>query len=1537
MRKICLFLLMLTLAVGVNAQRKTDVLDRGLVAMKVSSGVYLSWRIPAEEYYDVTYNVYRNGTPIAEGLTVSNFTDPVGTKTNTYSVAPVVRGVVKDRCVDVSVWSSSYKEIPLTHADIRSTLVPNDACCADVDGDGELEIIMKFDNLSEMEQAYPKYGPTVGGVVTHEYTIFEVLKQNGQRLWWLNCGPNMGDFQNNEQNMVAFDWDQDGKAECVMRAASGTVVHYANGNTYVVGNANTNVRAATGGGVNWFVTTTEEYLLYMNGETGEVYDCIPYPLALLESGETDMNKAWGDGSGHRASKHFFGAPYLDGRKPSIFIARGIYTRHKMAALDVNPTTHKLSVRWKWYNNSNGPWKGQGYHNFGIADVDWDGRDEIVYGSMVIDDNGNGLSTTGLGHGDSQHCSDFNPYIHGQEIYACLEDNPGNNYRDATTSKLYHRYIAGTDDGRAMAGNFTNDFPGGLGCSAREGAVSTIVNEAVAGLGATGVNTNFRIYWDGDLCSETFNYLNGKNTEGCVAKYGSWTPIYTMAGSMTNNDTKGTPCYQGDILGDWREEVIMRTANNNIRIYSTPTPTAHRITSLWHDHQYRNAMVWQMCGYNQPPHTSFYIGEMEGITTPQPPLTTVGRTEVANGGTISAAYNDKHVIVCETKNSSVSIADGVSPYILTFNVPTWVQGSAASECTTKETNIKYTTYTCNVTGGGLAGSTRLVKQGDGILNLPAAEFTHTGETSLWGGVTNFNGTMKNSDLVLHRFAEFNATGEFKNISAEYASVIRPGGSNAKGTIATNHYSMGFGSRLTVDLFSNDITADQINAKSLSIETKSDAAWIAAGPQYLSPVIELVGHLKSGASKMEAGKYVIATIEGEVEGDVNSIILEGLPTEKKQLYVEDGKLILEILPMRDPATVYWTGVNGNAWDLDYTENFYLVNGEIQEPTTFVSDDDVVFDNNATRKAVELNANLMPASVTFNNSATYTLGGEGSIDGSAKFTKEGSGTVVVSNINTYTGGTYLKGGTTRVTQLANQYNEYGSLGARTTNANLFTMENGATLQTTSAVETNSPMKMVGDEGGVINNSAEFRMEAALSGTQLTKKGSGCLFIHGNSTLSRLIVTAGSVAETVRPATTVELQGGILYDDAQNTVHPIYVPEGKSAAWHLTYSYYTGYNNALTGSGTLTIVPRNSVSRVRIESGWNSFEGTIVHNTSLWLPLRGNVTAPKMTLQLAAGSAAASSPGYTYSIGAVTGSGSLTNSACDFNSSAQVSGNVTWNIGNSLDKDFTFSGSINDNSASNYCTFNKVGSCTMTYNGPGMNITHPVTVNGGLILNNETGANLGTGKLTLASGSTLTSTASTLKNSTIQANSTSKMYVTKCNFTGTTMTFSSGSELNLYKNSNVKDRGVLDAGSANITINNGAKISAYLKNNTLASSITTTGKVTINGNITIEYNSNSRTGVTPKQMPSWKIVDASNIVLGSTVTWTFAELPEGYVWDTSNFATDGTVSIIADPTGVNELKAVQLGSNELTEAHTLSGAYVGRPTKPGIYVQKGQKYIVE
>ena len=1349
--------LMGLMTIGVSAQRVTDKLDRGLTAMKVSGGVFVSWRILGEEYYDVTYNLYRDGVKVNDApLSVSNFTDKGGTTSSTYAVTAIVGGQEQERCATVTPWSSSYKEIKLTHEGIRSTLVPNDACCADVDGDGQLEILMKFDNQSEIDQSFPKNGPTVGGVVTKEYSIFECLKLDGTRLWWVNCGPNMGDFQNNEQNIVGYDWDGDGCAEVVMRACDGTTIHMADGTTYTVGNASVNVRGATGGGANWFVTTDGEYLVYMDGKTGKPYQCLPYPLKRLESGESDLNKAWGDGYGHRASKHFFGAPYLDGRKPSIFLARGIYTRHKMIAYDVDPQTHQLKERWRWFNNSNGPWKGQGYHNYCVADVDMDGRDEIVFGSMVIDDNGKGLSTTGFGHGDAEHVGDLNPYHHGQEVFACMEDNPGTNYRDATTSQVYFRYTAGRDVGRCIAGNFSNSYPGGIGTPTGGSPLSLVTATQNGSLVEDGMNQNFRIYWDGDLCEETFNYSNGKNTAGCIAKYGSWSPIYTCQGSMTNNDTKGTPCYQGDILGDWREEIIMRTSNNNIRIYSTPTETKWRNYTLWNDHQYRNAMVWQMCGYNQPPRPSYFLGELEDITIAPPPLTMTGRTEVVDGGTIGSSLNGQHVIVCETGNSSVSIEAGAQPQVLTFNVPTWVQGTAPSECTTQSTKINYTTYECTVSGGGISGAARLVKQGDGVLTLPKADFTHTGATDVWGGTLNFDGTLKQSPLWLNRFAQLNSNGgEFLSIKADYGSVIRPGGENSKGTITAGELALGFGSRLVVDLYGGDLTADGLKVKTLKIERKTGTAWTKFGPEYLMPVIEVVGHLADGASSMAPGKYVIAEVE-QVEGSADDLLLEGMSTTKKLLYIEDGKLIVEIIGLRDATQVTWNGLKSGSWDYAETENFMVGS----EQTVFVSGDDVTFNNEAVQKTVTLQDELFPGMITIEGTNSFTFNGTGSWGGDAQFVHQGTGTVTISNKNSYTGGNHLKGGTTRVSLLANQYSAVGNLGGVTTKPALFTMENGAVLQTTVAVETASPMQMIGDEGGVITNSADFRMNAALSGTVLTKKGGGCLYLMKGGTIQNVVLTAGSIALQNNSAVkSVELQGGTLWDDVQSTSHAIYVPKGKSATWQLTNTYYTAYANKLTGEGTLTIVPRNTVSRVRITGNWSEFQGTVKHtNKDIWLPLDASTGMPKATLDIAAG-CTVTNVAKTFAIGRLTGRGSLAQPTANFQNQSAVSGNNTWNVGNDDLGDFVFDGTFTDGGGSNKCIFNKVGSCKMTVGGKS-NHTGATNVRAGE-LSLKSGALIGKGALTVNAGAILTFPVNPqpLTNSTITINGTIRVDVSDFN----------------------------------------------------------------------------------------------------------------------------------------------------------------------------------
>ena len=1175
-KTLLLFALTMIPVLTAFSQRKTDALDRGLIAIKTTNGVYCSWRIMGEEYYDVKYNLYRDGTKVnSEPLSVSNYSDAVGTSSSKYTVKAVVRGTEQTASKEATVWTDSYLEITPQHAtSITSTLVPNDACCADVDGDGELEILIKYDNKVEISSLFPKEGHN------GEYTIFEVLKMDGSLLWWVNCGPNMGDFQNNEQNIAAYDWDQDGKAEAIMRLSEGSVIHMKDGSTYTIGADGKNGTAWTNyrtpkveGGVEWFTHYGNEFLVYMNGETGVPYQVMEFPLKRLEDGETNLEKAWGDGYGHRSSKYFFGAPYLDGRKPSIFLARGIYTRHKMIAYDVNPSTHELSMRWRWNcNDSSSPWYGQGYHNYGIADVDWDGRDEICFGSMVIDDNGKGLSTTGLGHGDAQHHGDFNPYIHGHEIYACNEDHPDNNYRDATTSKIYYRQTSSNDDGRSMMGNFSNKYPGCLGRSGHDTAISSVTNNHIPN--DIAFDVNFRIYWDGDLLEETFNGTGTRNSAGRIYKPGVG-DIITLAGSLTNNDTKATPCYQGDLFGDWREEVIMRTADNKIRIYSTTIPTEWRNYTLWHDMQYRNAMVWQMNGYNQPPHTSYFLGELEGITMAPPALTMTGRTEIQNGGSITTT--DNAVIACETNDMSISVSEGASPYIFIDNAASHVIGHDNNNY------IERVYYKHTLIDGAFSGATRIIKQGDGILVLPNVSEKHTGNTDIWAGTLQFDGTMENSPVWLNRHTSLISDGgNFKGgIKADYNATIYPGGKEKVGTITTTTLALGFGSRVVFD--ANASETDKITADKLTIEKKD---W-QYGPEYLVPVFQING------SELEAGDYTLVKVD-QVEGNIEDIVVEGISGKKYEIKYENGLVILSILPLRNPTEIIWDGGDDGIWNFAETEN-YLVNGE---RNYFVTGDAVVFNDNANQTTVNLVGELQPGSVTFDNSnKNFIVQGNGIITGKTSLTKKGTGNLTINNINKFTGDVNIEGGKLTAASLANKDGaEYGALGG----VNNKITFNGGALSVNSNIVTTQPISIT-DGGGSIEvaNGSQLTLNGAISGSlkELTKTGAGTLILNGNASYGTLNVNQGTVnggessSSVHQYPSTIVLNGGALkdpdniYSYSTNNAN-IVVPEGKTAAWSLDAR--CNYKGKLTGKGTLTV----NVTSVRsyMQGDWSQFEGTLI-----------------------------------------------------------------------------------------------------------------------------------------------------------------------------------------------------------------------------------------------------------------------------------------------------------------------------------------------------------
>ena len=1505
--------LLLTMVVGVFAQRKTDALDRGLIAIQTTSGVYCSWRILGEEYYDVKYNLYRDGTKVnSEPLSVSNCSDAAGTAGSKYTVKAVVRGTEQAASKEATVWTNSYFEITPQHdPSITSTLVPNDACCADVDGDGELEILIKYDNKEEISSLFPKEGHN------GEYTIFEVLKMDGSLLWWVNCGPNMGDFQNNEQNIAAYDWDQDGKAEALMRLSEGSVIHMKDGSTYTIGADGKNGTAWTNyrtpkveGGVEWFTHYGNEFLVYLNGESGVPYQVMEFPLKRLEDGETDLNKAWGDGYGHRSSKYFFGAPYLDGRKPSIFLARGIYTRHKMIAYDVNPATHELTVRWRWNcNDSSSPWYGNGYHNYGIADVDWDGRDEICFGSMVIDDNGKGLSTTGLGHGDAQHHGDFNPYIHGHEIYACNEDRPDNNYRDATTSKIYYRQTSSNDDGRAMMGNFSNEYPGCLGRSGHDTAISSVTNAHIPV--DISFDVNFRIYWDGDLLEETFNGTGTRNSAGRIYKPGVGN-ITTLTGSLTNNDTKATPCYQGDLFGDWREEVMMRTSDNKIRIYTTTIPTEWRNYTLWHDMQYRNAMVWQMNGYNQPPHTSYFLGELEGITMAPPALTMTGRVEIHNGETIDMSFFDKQVLMAETNDMTVNLGYG-NIGALIDNAPSWVQGNDDND----QITTQYYTHTLTGTTT-LSGNMRLIKQGDGILKFDdnGQITTYTGPTEIWAGKVIFGQGLENSHVWLNRFAKLetypNSWSRFGNgIDANYESVISPGGKDGKAVISTTKLNLGFGSIVEFDLYSNEtgpeVTQDAIGTDILVIEKKE---W-QYGPKYNTPVFHFTAHTAEGQTVLPGGKYEIMQVNNQIDGNLSNIVIEGLDGQKCHLETEtnnDGftRVYLMVENMRAPQNITWMGYQSNVWDLATSENF-MVN-LTKEPSYFVTGDLVCFNSMSRQNDVVISEDVAPSKVVFGQfNNPFTLSGKGCIIGNANVTFTEATMVTIQNVNKMTGGVTINDASAvTVNSLANdEGTEFGALGGID---NPITINNGSIIVTSSL--TNSQPIFLGNEGaGVLSiksgtmtqKGAIARNGANVEGI-LHKKGDGTLTLGTSNKFSKLYVDAGTVNISETSSSIMSGPETIVFNGQNTKV----VDENNSYTYsknNINYEvtgnatgklYLDGrceYNGTLKGTGSLTVYA--TYVRNNLNGNWSNFEGTLIANhsgNSYEFTWNNGYGLPKATLNID-GSTTFTCSQSSLTLGALNGSGTLA-----------MTGSLTVGKAN---RDMNFSGTFNGS-----VNVFKEGTGAWTFKSA-VKANEYTFREGDAVLNNAkaTTSLFGSATATVQNTASLKGVGTVgnvrvIEGGTLEPGDLTKTRHYGCiNSTGFIYLYpTSKLNLNVYK---------------------------VLTNNNGRSYITVKGKLEIKGDINIGMGDEYE----PQAGDEFIMWTCGSIDAAPTAI-NLPELPAGLEWDTTDLLKTTGVLRVKAATGIKNVHANE--SNNGT-TYSLDGKVVENPTKKGIYIKNGKKVVIK
>ena len=587
------------LCLGITAQTNYDYshlsmekLDRGVIAVRRPDGkVFISWRILRDDKKGEAFDIYRNGeklnsTSLTEGG--SWFIDEHPIEGD--AIYEVRCKKDEGRCKMAE--NIGYLTIPLQKPEGRYSA--NDASVGDIDGDGQYEIILKWEPWNAHDNAHD--GMT-------DPTLFDCYRLSGELLWRINMGRNIRSGAHYVP-FIVYDLDGDGRAELMVKTADGT----RDGQGTVIGDSVADYRNPVGR-----ILSGPEYISIFEGLTGRMLDTKPY---IPERGEL---RAWGDERGNRSERYLAAVGYLGGKRPSAIFCRGYYTRSVLAAWDWDGK--ELKQRWV-FDTNNPQWRdyaGQGNHNLRVADVDGDGYDEIIYGSMAVDHDGTGLYNTGMGHGDAIHLV-ADPKDNKLYIWDCHENKrDGSELRDASTGEVIFQIKSPSDVGRCMAADIDPTNPGCEMWSADSHGIRNMKGEVVISkakdsddpqhnnylmMNGRWLSMNFGIWWDGDLLRE----LLDRET---VTKY-DWenhqiVNIERFDGQF-NNGTKSNPCLAADILGDWREEVLIRNRESTeLRIYVSTIPTPYRINCLMQDIPYRLSVATQNVGYNQPSESGYYIG------------------------------------------------------------------------------------------------------------------------------------------------------------------------------------------------------------------------------------------------------------------------------------------------------------------------------------------------------------------------------------------------------------------------------------------------------------------------------------------------------------------------------------------------------------------------------------------------------------------------------------------------------------------------------------------------------------------------------------------------------------------------------------------------------------------------------------------------------------------------------------------------------------------------------------------------------------------
>lgn len=1257
-----------------SGQRIQQKLGRGVVVAKNGTAATLTWRRLAQEPEDATYNIYVNGTKLnSAALKNTNFATTAAKVPTGSEVEVKVVYDGKERSVGVPhkvrnydlrnmFMSIRFDKSPLTAANYSTDYV----WPADLDGDGEMDYVVNRKSVSTGLDNY-----------------VEAYLSSGEHLWTVKLGPNELSCAGQDDMILAYDMDCDGKADVVMQTSDGTQFWDADKGTYgLFVNGNTTGDTDGDGIIDYEKQSTKNaprYMTVVDGMTGREKASVEQTYNSSYN-RTNRSALMGD----EYNKHVghVGVFYNDGVHPAVIMEW--HTRNSNGSHNY----HNSAFAYDFSGGKAGEWKelfckntgGPAFHQIRIADVDGDGKDEMQTGGYTMDDNGATLNSPGIAHGDRFRTSDIDPERPGLETFAIQQnagDMLGQILYDAATGKAIKKwYLSGVGDvGRGECMDVDPNHLGWEMWSTMGGvynAKGDLIPEHTAPYPTEG------IWWDNQLDREIVQTSDSHHNVYIQDFYkGRLIEIAKISGYRYVTVYAKRAAFWGDIIGDWREELVLLNKENGVCVgivgFTTDyTTDVDNIYCLQEDPAYR--MQCTTKGYYQSPNTGFYLGY--DMPRPQLPPVMVADDEndvfgiTLGDATITPRSGMKNVYAMPVKNQKLTLA-------------------------------------------GLDGSATLWKSQQGTL-VVNGDNASTGKTIISEGMLEVNGEVKGC-------VDLRARGTLAG-DAVVNDIVFEGALNYEGCRLMPNEQMTFKNGLTLDKFVY-MEMDIVTAEGMQ---SADLLKVEGNLSVTSPVAFTI---VPAEDDVQPGKYKLIEYTGVFSGSVDNFSVRGLTGLSYKIVNEENAICLVINAQREASLgVKWTGDVDGVWNYQ-TKNFMLND----VATEFVAEDAIEFNDDATTTTVTV-GDLMPvAKVTVdNNEKAYTFNGDGGFSGSGMLVKNGKGKLTLNTTKSnYTGATVINGGTVVVKELADG-GMASSLGAASSSADNLKIGQATLYVNNSNTSTNRGITLT-DTATIQVASGATSLKGIIKGSgMLVKTGAGQLNItyggantwSGGTQLVAGTLAMGAWNTTFGAATSkIEVKGNStirVFDQNSTSAVPtinntIDVMKGK------TLTIETGKRCAirgkLTGAGNVKI----SFPYVRgdVYTNMSAFEG-VFESTGGQLRLASAIDLSKGTLKLGAGVYAAHVKGGSGDEQVLTSKiGSLVSTATDC---TLASGN--WNVGY-LGNNDTYAGMFNS-----AATINKYGEGDLSLTGSSQG---KINIHEGRVLVNNTSAETTTGTITINNGGTL------------------------------------------------------------------------------------------------------------------------------------------------------------------------------------------------------------